>query len=329
MGSSIIVGAINRRRHSDLNARWQLSGIFPMNGRRGGWLWSASGGIARPVAFSTTKGAAMYRTVLILLIAVFSQIGCVAVSKNLISPSDGRQARCGAWGFGLIGTPIAYGTYKDCVNKTEALGFVDLEDFQKSEGAKVVAIPGATAVTAGKPVWDTGTEWTYQFSGARRDTVRQHVLGKDLVAGHTAYMVEANQANPLTLVLDEDFNAIQVRSKGTVMESYTPPLEHYRWPLSVGKTWKTTGVMETTKGKIDISQTAEVKSHGMVRVPAGEFEAFYLVSTTDTGVRAMELWYAPKLKHYVKVVNYTDQGWVIAELTSSSLKDDFDRVQGT
>jgi len=49
----------------------------------------------------------MYRTALILLVAVFNRIGCVAVSKNLIDPFDGRQARCGAWGFGLIGTPVA------------------------------------------------------------------------------------------------------------------------------------------------------------------------------------------------------------------------------
>jgi hypothetical protein len=265
------------------------------------------------ILFWATKGRDMYRAVLILLLGVFNLTGCIVISKNLINPVDGRQARCGAWGFGVIGTPVAYGTYTDCVTKIEAQGFVDLDDFEKTDGPKVSPIPGTSATTASRPLLDIGTEWSYQLSGTSTGPLRQQVTGKDLVSGVTAYLVP--QSNDRTLVLSEDLNIVQIRSNATVIESHIPPLENYQWPLAVGKTWKTKGVMETATGKIDTAKTVHVKSYGLVRVPAGEFEAFYLLSTSDVGIRVSEIWYSPKLRSHVKLVNYGNTGRVVAELT--------------
>jgi len=76
------------------------------------------------------------------------------------------------------------------------------------------------------------------------------------------------QSNERTLVLSEDLNVLQVRSSATAIESHTPPLENHQWPLAVGKTWKTKGVMETATGKIDTAKAVEVKSYGRIFVRA-------------------------------------------------------------
>jgi hypothetical protein len=106
----------------------------------------------------------------------------------------------------------------------------------------------------------------------------------------------------------EDLNLVQVQAKDAVTATYTPPLQNYDWPLMVGKTWQAQGETETQTGKISTSKKVEVKGYGIVRVPAGEFEAFYLLGTSDNGARVSEVWYSPKVRHHVKLVNYTNEG---------------------
>jgi len=227
--------------------------------------------------------------------------------------AQGRQARCGSFGFGVIGTSAAVGSYLQCVNNLTALGYVDLEEFEKTEAPKLEQRPGLHPLKAERPLWQTGHVWIYQLGGTKTGTIRQEVAGKDLVNGLTAYVLALNENK---MLLSEELNTIQTQEKGKIIATHTPPVRNFDWPLEVGKTWQAEGEMETQTGKINTAKKVEVKGFGIVRVPAGEFEAFYLLSTSNLGVRLSEIWYSPKVRHYVKFVNYTSEGRLTAELIS-------------
>jgi hypothetical protein len=256
-----------------------------------------------------------YRYFFFSLLVLLWTTGCAVTSKVMIN-EQGRQVRCGSWGIGVIGTAVAVGTYFDCVNNQTALGFVDLEDFKKTEPPKVEQRPGVTPTKEGRPLWEPGFVWTYQLSGRRSGSSRQEITGKDLVKGMTAYVLKAGDT---TLLLTEELNTIQIQSGGTIASTYTPPLQGYSWPLEVGKTWQAKGELETRTGKINTSTNYAVKGYGVVRVPAGEFEAFYLLATSDNDMRISEVWYAPKVRRHVKLVSYSNEGRLTAELVSYSL----------
>ncbi len=249
------------------------------------------------------------------LLVLLTLVGCAAPSKVMIN-EQGKQVRCGSFGFGIIGTTIAVGSYLECVNQQKALGFVDLEDFEKTEAPKFEQRPGVTPSKVGRPLWETGYTWIYQLAGPKTGTLHQEVVGKDLVNGLTAYVLKGGENK---LLLSEELNTIQVQERDTITATHTPPLQNYDWPLEVGKTWQAKGEMETRTGKINTSKKVEVKGYGIVRVPAGEFEAFYLLATSDIGSRVSEVWYSPKVRHHVRLVNYTNEGRIISELLSFSL----------
>ena len=82
------------------------------------------------------------------LLIFLGVVGCAAPSKVMIN-EQGKQVRCGSWGFGVIGTTVAVASYMECVNQQKALGFIDLEDFEKTEPPKVEQRPGITPANAG------------------------------------------------------------------------------------------------------------------------------------------------------------------------------------
>ena len=67
---------------------------------------------------------------------------------------------------------------------------------------------------------------------------------------------------------------------------------------------------------LHLSTHYEVKGYGKVKVPAGEFDAYYILGRSDYGARINELWYSPAVKNYIKGVLYTNNGKIIEELSS-------------
>jgi len=249
------------------------------------------------------------------LIMLLPLIGCAVTSKVLIN-EEGKQVHCGTWGFGIIGTAVAVSNYQECVNQQKAFGFVDLKDFEKTEQLKIETSLGIKPPKEGRPHWETGYVWTYHLSGTKSGSSRQEVIGKDLVKGLTAYVIRAGESK---VYFSEELHTIQVQENGRITATHIPPLSNYDWPLTVGKTWDAKGELETAMGKLNTSTNFEVKGYGIVRVPAGEFEAFYLLSKSDQGSRVSEVWYSPKVRRHVKIVNYTKEGRLTAELSSYSL----------
>lgn len=50
--------------------------------------------------------------------------GCVSESTVLRNP-EGKTYNCDAWGFGVIGAPVAMAQHSDCVNKAHAAGYTE------------------------------------------------------------------------------------------------------------------------------------------------------------------------------------------------------------
>ncbi|MBL7205905.1 MAG: hypothetical protein ISS63_16490 [Desulfobacteraceae bacterium] len=121
------------------------------------------------------------------------------------------------------------------------------------------------------------------------------------------------------ILYNEALGVCAILDKGATLNEYTPPLHPYDWPLSLGKSWKATGVMKTSTGSLNLATCYEVKGYGRVRVPAGIFNAFYIIGKNDTGrVRIVELWYSPEIKNYVKGISYLISGKVTEELVDYS-----------
>jgi hypothetical protein len=338
----------------------------------------------------------MRAMIVITMLVAAAQSGCVFLSKPLID-NQGKQVICSAWGWGWLGTPLAVAQYAQCESKYEALGYVGLAEVEKTEGPKVDTRPGIIAYPAVRPAWNTGDVWVYRVSGdGRSATHRQEVVDKGIVNSVSGYVLRVGEDR---MFVSEDLNLVQTEyNKGAAVTTHTPPLRNYDWPLRVGKTWETAGVMKTVPiemprgpsyllvrnakfgevpnapeyvwvdagtvttttletqlirgeqstiaapevvaryspspgpisprqgvpgttpipvpmGQIKTAKDVMVKDYGIVRVPAGEFEAFYIVSTLR-GARVSEMWYAPSVRSHVKLVNYFAGGRVVAELIS-------------
>ena len=50
--------------------------------------------------------------------------GCVSES-TVLRNSDGKTFNCNAWGFGVIGAPVAMAEHSDCINKAHAAGYTE------------------------------------------------------------------------------------------------------------------------------------------------------------------------------------------------------------
>lgn len=48
--------------------------------------------------------------------------GCVSEKTALTNPA-GQQVHCDAWGFGVIGAPVAMASHSDCMKKAHAAGY--------------------------------------------------------------------------------------------------------------------------------------------------------------------------------------------------------------
>lgn len=232
---------------------------------------------------------------------------------------SGRQARCSAGGTGL-GAAVAMGAVEYCVSTYRDKGFVRLEDFDKKQPPRVEPVAQPAASSGPAPRLQVGDRWTDLVSGSAQGTLQRRVSGVEDQPGPHRYFVNEGQR---TVVLNDELNPVDVRQGGSVTSSYEPALPHFFWPLEVGKQRDIRWSVDTANGPRKYVHRIEVKSYGRVHVPAGDFEAFYLLVTSpdallpsiDQGPRVYEIWYAPGMRNDVKMVTYRSTGWLISELS--------------
>ena len=253
----------------------------------------------------------------VLLVLLFLELplaisGCAILSKVMID-EQGRQVRCGASGVGVIGTPAAAIVYQQCVDRYRSLGFMELEEFDQKDGPKVELRAGMVPPPTNAPRWGTLRTWTFHNRGTSVFSSVEFVR-KENIDGTPAYVLKTIENREV--VVNEELNPLQIREKGDAVSKYVPPRQDYSWPLEVGKSWVAQGTVERQGGKQNIYQTVQVTAYGIVRVPAGEFEAFHVVRTGGDGRRLIELWYAPQAGYHVKITQYFKEGRTILELVS-------------
>lgn len=258
---------------------------------------------------------------LVLSLMIFSLSGCAVMHKVMIN-EEGKQAVLSSGGWGFLGAPTAVVVHLAEEKKYRDQGYMEIEEFEKKEGPKVEERAGIKAPSGeAPPVWKVGDSWTYQVTGISKGQHRQEIVGEENVDGLNAYVMQSDNK---TLYFDRSLNPIQVCKEGVIECTYSPPRQDYDWPLTVGKTWKAEGKAKTASSESSFARQVTVKGYGIVRVPAGEFEAFYILTTSaaftgpnwDQEPRLLEAWYAPKIRHHLKRIVYTDKGWIILELTS-------------
>jgi hypothetical protein len=111
----------------------------------------------------------------------------------------------------------------------------------------------------------------------------------------------------------------------------TPPPPFANWPLAVGKKWDFKFVQNNKLGNRASSRweyNTEVVAQEKVKVPAGEFEAFKIVSkgfwNNDTSGRSgravVTSWYAPAARATVKVEFEDGFSFNVTELVEFKLQ---------
>jgi len=146
-----------------------------------------------------------------LAVALLLVLSRVAPSAVMID-ERGRQAVCGAVGVGVAGVVAAGLTYQECVDRHKTMGFVKLKEFEKSEAPKVDAQAGITPPKADPPRWEVGDVWIYQLGGMARGMYREEVVGKEVIEGLPAYVLQSGGS---TLLVNEGWHLIQFRREGT------------------------------------------------------------------------------------------------------------------
>lgn len=269
--------------------------------------------------FKKSKEMNQLRSSIILIIVLFLA-GCAAPSKVMINPKTGHQIDCSTWGIGWLGTPVAIAAYQDCINKSRALGYIPMKDEELTGPPKFMA-SAIPPVSVMQPIWVEDSEWEYSVTGASDSQKHSFkVLKKDIFHEQTVYVVLNHGGKHL--LFSETLGLCAILNQGAIEREYTPSLRPYDWPLSLKKSWTATGTMKTKNGTTKLATFYEITGYGKVKVPAGTFNAFYIVGKNDTHrLKIVELWYSPEVRNYVKGVTYSTGGRVTEELTSYKLSD--------
>lgn len=157
-------------------------------------------------------------------------------------------------------------------------------------------LSSATDITPA-PVWEDGFSWEYQVTPSN---------GPQHTRTDTVISVEGNG---YILQIEEAGKQRQAfyRKDGNLEAS---KIEYYKFPLTVGDSWKQEFEYTGQKNKKNYTAQVEVQVVAIERIttPAGEFDAFKIVSTMhytqlDTSYRNKVVdtnWYAPKVRKTVR-----------------------------
>lgn len=234
--------------------------------------------------------------------------GCANPRQIMVNPTTWQQVNCSASGWGWLGAPQAISMVDKCVSNQRVLGNIPIEEVEMQDAPKFSGPASTSQPQAEKPSWGSDSFWTYSVGG---NSVKVTVEKIDTFRNGKAYFVKNGSG---TQIYNDSLGLAAVMKNGIMDSSYNPALLTYDWPLFVGKQWDSKGELTRNGGTMNLSTHYEVKGFGKVKVPAGEFDTYYILSKSDYGARITELWYSPKAKNYVKGVVYTNSGRSVEEL---------------
>jgi len=244
-----------------------------------------------------------------LMFALSCLFGCASYQQVMVFPSTWEQVTCSSRGFGYRGEPMALATFESCVFNLKTLGYITLQEAEEKDAPKFDQ-EKISGKQVDRPSWMKGFFWEY--SGNDK-TVRYTVDTVATTDKDVVYQVATSEGR--VHVLNGNLGLAAVQVDGTVERDYDPALKTFDWPLSVGKKWDS--ISRTGKGSAmtQLWTHLEVGGFGRLKVPAGEFEAYYILIRNDDGSRSEELWYGPTVRNCVKRIVYTKKGRTVEELT--------------
>jgi hypothetical protein len=195
-------------------------------------------------------------------------------------------------------------------------------------GGRKASPPLSAVVDA--PLLRPGSSWTYKVTESTRpapDSVTLTFQKEDVYKGAG---VLAFAAGPETVFYDRDLNFVAVIRDGKVLREASPSFRAFDFPFYVGKEWRAVFTFQDyvrTLSWVPVEVHWKVKEYDVVKVPAGEFRAFKLVSdpSTNWGLEE-EIWYAPEVRLFVKRVqertaaHYEGKGKATWELVQFTLR---------
>lgn len=248
---------------------------------------------------------------LILLVALSLTSGCANPKQVMVQAGTWQQVNCSASGWGWLGVPQAISMVNNCINAQKVLGYIPIEEAEMLDGPKF-SQELVVNNQEQKPVWHVNDSWEYSVNS--RPT---RLFVEKVDNGGTFYYLNVGSR---TSVFNDSLGAQKTITNGIVDTVYEPALHPLDWPLYVGKKWDASGDMKRNGGTLAVSTHHEVMGYGKVKVPAGEFEAYYILAKSDFGARVTELWYSPTVKYYVKAITYTNTGRIVEDLARYEIK---------
>jgi hypothetical protein len=180
------------------------------------------------------------------------------------------------------------------------------------------------------PFLQPGSSWTYKVADSSRKEPYDLTITYEKQDVYKNQAVLAFRAEAETLYYDRDLNFVAVIANGRVLREGSPSVRSFDFPFYVGKEWRSIFTFQDyqrTLSWVPVEVYWKVEEYEPVKVPAGEFRAFHLVSepSTNWGMKE-EVWYAPDVKQVVKVkrqrtaAHYLGRGRETWELTQFTLR---------
>ncbi|MFC1877926.1 adenylate/guanylate cyclase domain-containing protein [Thermodesulfobacteriota bacterium] len=144
-----------------------------------------------------------------------------------------------------------------------------------------------------------GTKYTYQIVTEKESYKRSFLVIDDgLFEGREVHRVSVLNRNEMIIYDKESKNWIGKIFDDELVKGAKLHEDLYRFPLFVGKKYKSEYLFNNKAMSGNISRTVVVKSFENVTVPAGTFKAFKIIAKHN-GKKDI-YWYSPRLKLYTK-----------------------------
>jgi hypothetical protein len=191
-------------------------------------------------------------------------------------------------------------------------------------------LPHQSAIVSA-PLIRPGSTWTYRVTDTTSKQPRMMTLTfeKEDVYKNTAVLAFKTDSGEMVLY-DRDLNLVAVVTGDRVLREASPPYRAFDFPFYVGKEWRSVFTYQDNARSLSWSPVEvlwKTKEYDVVKVPAGQFRAFKLVSEPRTNwAMKEELWYAPEVLQVVRwkyertSAHYLGKGREVGELVQYALK---------
>ncbi len=180
------------------------------------------------------------------------------------------------------------------------------------------------------PLLRVGSSWTYKVEDSSLPQPTMVTLTFDREDVYKGAGVLSFSSGVETILYDRDLNFVAVANGARILREASPSYRAFDFPFYVGKEWRAMFTFQDyvrTLSWVPVEVFWRVKEYDVVKVPAGEFRAFHLVSDPSTNWGLEEdIWYGPevrqpvKWKHVRTAAHYLGKGRQTGELVQYTLK---------